>query len=243
MNQSSSGPSPTNTGRHKLRAAGVAIGLTLLAVFLSAIVGTVLAIPLFVVGFDLQSTAVLVSLLLGGQIGFFAARYLYVHRYGLTVRLTRPTQPDLVYAIGGTIVALVFATVAGGVLELLGLTPVSVLDEFVTTDPLVLIWLAFLSIVIVAPAEEYVFRGVIQGRLRNTFTPWGAILIASLLFGSMHFGNWTGSLATVVGWALLISGVGIIMGILYERTQNLVVPIIAHAVYNFCLFTVSYLLL
>jgi uncharacterized protein len=242
VEQSKHAPPPTSTGRKKIRAVAVAIGLTLLALLLSAIVGLIFAIPLFVLGFEFESTAVLITLLLGGQLGFFGAGYLYVRRYGLPVNIARPNRGDLSYAVGGTIGALVFATVAGVVMELLGLTPESALEGFITVDPLVLIWLAFLSIFVVAPAEEYLFRGVIQGRLRNTFTPAGAILAASLLFGSMHFGNWVGSLATIVGWALLIAGVGVIMGILYERTNNLVVPIIAHAAYNFFLFTVGYLL-
>lgn len=233
----------TGRARGRLRAIGVVVGLTLLAVFLSTVVGLLLAVPLFVLGVGFESTPTLVALLLGGQVGFFAAGYLYARRYGLRVRLARPGSTDLAYAAGGTVAALAFATVASVVLDGLGFTPESVLDGFVASDPLVLVWLAVLSIVVVAPAEEYLFRGVVQGRLRGAFGPVGAILGASLLFGSMHFGNWTGSLGTVVGWALLIAGVGVIMGLLYERTNNLTVPIIAHAVYNTFLFTVGYLLL
>jgi uncharacterized protein len=232
-----------DSGGSKIRAISVAVGLTILALVLSAVVGVLFAVPLFAVGFDIESTAALVTLLLGGQVGFFATGYLYVRRYGLTVRIARPGRRDLSYAAGGTIVALIFATVASVVLDSLGFTPESTLEGFVTADPLILIWLALLSIIVVAPAEEYLFRGVIQGRLKNTFQPASAILVASLLFGSMHFGNWVGSLGTVVGWALLITGVGVVMGILYERTNNLAVPIIAHAVYNFFLFAVGYLLL
>lgn len=235
--------STEGSGREKLRAVGIAIGLTILAVLFSAVVGVLFAVPLFVLGFEFESTVVFVTLLLGGQVGFFAAGYLYVRRYDLEVRTAQLNRRDLMYAGGGTVVALVFASVMGVVMEVIGLTPESVLEEFVTADPLILIWLALLSIVVVAPAEEYLFRGVIQGRLRKTFTPVGAILGASLLFGSIHFGNSVGSLGTVVGWALLIAGVGVIMGAIYERTNNLIVPIIAHAVYNFFLFIVGYLLL
>lgn len=227
----------------KIRAVGVAIGLTLLALLLSSVVGALFAVPLFAFGIDFESTTALVALLFGGQLGFFGAGYLYVRRYGLDIRIVLPGRRDLAYAAGGTVAALAFATVAGVVLEGLGFVPESVLEGFVTADPLVLIWFALLSVVVVAPAEEYLFRGVVQGRLRNAFAPGGAILVASLLFGSMHFGNWTGSPGTIIGWALLIAGVGVIMGVLYERTNNLVVPIIAHAVYNVSLFTAGYLLL
>lgn len=50
-----------------------------------------------------------------------------------------------------------------------------------------------------------------------------------------------GSLDAVGGWVLLIVGVGVIMGIIYERTNNLAVPIAAHAAYNVVLFSVGYL--
>ncbi|MEM4782433.1 MAG: type II CAAX endopeptidase family protein [Halalkalicoccus sp.] len=243
MRRTATGPAALDESGGKLRALAVAVGLTLLAVLFSTVVGVLFAVLLFAVGVGFESTTAFVVLLLGGQIGIFGAGYLYVRRYGLGVRIVRPGRKDLAYAVGGIVAALAFATVAGAVLEWLGFTPGSVLEEFVAADPLVLVWLALLSIVVVAPAEEYLFRGVVQGRLRGAFGPAGAILVASLLFGSIHFGNWIGSLGTLVGWALLIAGVGVIMGVLYERTDNLAVPIIAHAVYNVALFAAGYLLL
>lgn len=224
----------------KARALGVSLGLTVAATGLSAVVGVLIAIPLLIVGLDIESTVVIVSLLLGGQIGFFAVGYLYVRRYSLSIPINRPERRDLGYAIGGAIVALVFATGASGVLTWLGLTPGAVLDELITQNPVVALWMAFLSIVVVAPVEEYLFRGVIQGRLRQTFSAPSAIVLASVLFGSLHFGNYVGSVSTVVGWSLLIAGVGVIFGSIYERTNTLIVPIAAHAIYNTVLFTAGY---
>jgi uncharacterized protein len=200
------------------RAAGVGVGLTVLAVIFSTIFGILVAVPLFVIGLTIENTAVLVSLLLGGQVGFFAAGYLYARRYGLTVSLARPERRDLKYAGAGIVAALVFATGAGIVLTGLGFTPDAVLEEIVTQNPMVAIWLIVLSIVVVAPVEEYLFRGIIQTRLRKTFRAPTAIVIASALFGSVHLGNYLGSIGAVVGWTLLITGVGVVMGVLYERT-------------------------
>lgn len=227
----------------KVRALGVSLGLTVAATGFSAIVGLLIAIPLFILGLDIESTVVIVSLLIGGQIGFFAVGYLYVRRYSLSIPIDRPGRRDLGYAIGGAIVALIFATGASGVLTWFGLTPGAVLDEIITQNPIVALWMAFLSIVVVAPIEEYLFRGVIQGRLRRTFSAPSAIVLASVLFGSLHFGNYVGSVSTVVGWSLLIAGVGVIFGSIYERTNTLIVPIIAHAIYNTVLFTVGYIAL
>lgn len=239
-------PTPSLTAEkhtRKARALGVSLGLTIAATGLSAVASILIAIPLFILGLDLESTAVIVSLLIGGQIGFFAVGYLYVRRYSLSIPIDRPARRDLGYAIGGAIVALVFATGASSVLTWLGLTPGAVLEEIVTQNPIVALWMALLSIVVVAPVEEYLFRGVIQGRLRRTFSAPSAIVLASVLFGSLHFGNYVGSVSTVVGWSLLIAGVGVIFGSLYERTNTLIVPIIAHALYNTVLFTVGYVTL
>lgn len=233
----------SETGHRKARALGVSVGITIAATALSAVAGVLIAVPLFVLGLDIESTAVIVSLLIGGQIGFFAVGYLYVRRYSLSIPIERPERRDLGYAVGGAIAALVFATGASGVLTWLGLTPGAVLEEIVTQNPIVALWMALLSIVVVAPVEEYLFRGVIQGRLRRTFSAPSAIVLASVLFGSLHFGNYVGSMSTVVGWSLLIAGVGVIFGSIYERTNTLIVPVVAHAIYNTVLFTVGYVAL
>lgn len=84
--------------------------------------------------------------------------------------------------------------------------------------------------VVAAPAEELLFRGIIQGRLRQTFDAVPGILLAAVCFGLMH-----------VPVAVLSAGMepastfvetlvsGAIFGVAYERTGNLLVPSVAHA--------------
>jgi membrane protease YdiL (CAAX protease family) len=57
----------------------------------------------------------------------------------------------------------------------------------------------------------------------------------------MHLANYSGSLPCVVAGALLIAAVGAVLGAVYERTGNLVVPILAHASYNVVQVMTSYL--
>lgn len=79
---------------------------------------------------------------------------------------------------------------------------------------------------VLAPiAEELVFRGVLLTRLKSRFGTKTAILISSALFGLTHL-----SLAMVRA-ALF----GACMCILYLRTENILVPIVIHMVYNFLL--------
>ena len=73
-------------------------------------------------------------------------------------------------------------------------------------------------------AEEALFRGVVQGGLTG-LTGWlPALLIASVLFGVVH---WLTGL-----YALLAGVVGLYLGGLYLLTGNLLVPIVVHALYD-----------
>ena len=93
------------------------------------------------------------------------------------------------------------------------------------------------SLFVVGPAEELLVRGGIQGLLARAWGPWPGIVGASALFGSLHYiGGGTGALAYVALSFLL----GCLLGSLYERTGNLVVPMIAHGGYNAAIYTIQY---
>lgn len=81
----------------------------------------------------------------------------------------------------------------------------------------------FLATIIVSPiSEELVFRGVLLNRLNKVVPVLFSILISSILFASLHsFGS-------------LISAFvfGLCMAILYFRTQNIFVAILAHFINN-----------
>ena len=73
-------------------------------------------------------------------------------------------------------------------------------------------------------AEEALFRGVVQGGLTDLVGWLPALLIASVLFGVVH---WLTGL-----YALLAGVVGLYLGGLYLLTGNLLVPIVVHALYD-----------
>lgn len=81
----------------------------------------------------------------------------------------------------------------------------------------------FVSTLIVSPiSEELVFRGVLLSQLRHFVPTTFAIIITSLLFGSLH--SFGGIISAVV--------FGICMAILYLKTDNICVPILAHFLNN-----------
>lgn len=83
----------------------------------------------------------------------------------------------------------------------------------------------FLSAVIAAPiVEEVIFRGVVLGSFRKIFSAWASILISAVIFGVYHMNPVAIVYATVMG---------IIAGVVYEKKQNLLFPIMLHMANNF----------
>lgn len=92
-------------------------------------------------------------------------------------------------------------------------------------------WALAAIAVIGAPiVEECIYRGFLQSAiLRLTERPWTAIIVSSGLFAGMHLIG-----PTPVPWysAATIGVLGLCMGIAYERTKELGVPITMHVLFN-----------
>ncbi|MFU8831096.1 MAG: lysostaphin resistance A-like protein [Wenzhouxiangella sp.] len=72
--------------------------------------------------------------------------------------------------------------------------------------------------------EELLFRGVVQGGLAGLVGPWGALVIASLLFGLVH--------AMTRAYFIIATLAGFYLGLLYLWTGNLLIPIVVHFLYD-----------
>ena len=73
--------------------------------------------------------------------------------------------------------------------------------------------------------EEMLFRGVIQEAISARFAPWLGLLSASILFGLAH--------PISKAYGVLAGLMGFYLGLLAIVTDNLLVPIIAHGLYDF----------
>jgi len=94
------------------------------------------------------------------------------------------------------------------------------------------------SILVVGPVEELLFRGVVQGGLRRAFDAAPAILLASLIFGVVHLPAIEGALVERVAYVGVVVLLGCVLGYLYERTGNVVIPGLAHGAYNAAIYAV-----
>jgi uncharacterized protein len=72
--------------------------------------------------------------------------------------------------------------------------------------------------------EEALFRGVIQAALAERLPGWIAVAIAALLFGAAHW--------LTPSYALLAGLIGVYLGVVFLLTENLLVPIAAHGLYD-----------
>jgi len=111
-------------------------------------------------------------------------------------------------------------------------------------NPEVLLLLIPASILLIGPGEELLFRGIVQGRLREVFSPITAVVTASFVFAMLHWfalsgGSPTGNLVA----AGLLIGPAIVLGAAYEYTDNIVVPSLIHGIYNATLFTLLYVII
>lgn len=87
-----------------------------------------------------------------------------------------------------------------------------------------MVQLAILS-VLAGVGEELMFRGVLQPVLIGWMGVVIGVVLASTVFGLLH--------AVTVTYAVLATGVGAYLGWLAIASDNLLVPIIAHSLYDF----------
>jgi membrane protease YdiL (CAAX protease family) len=106
--------------------------------------------------------------------------------------------------------------------------------------PLSFVWL----MIEVGVVEEFFFRVLLQERLAAVLrSPWGGLVVAALLFGLVHAPGFYlrpaatqealgshPSLFMAVGYSIVLTSLaGLFLGVLWMRTKNFAVMVIAHA--------------
>lgn len=110
----------------------------------------------------------------------------------------------------------------------------------ITQLPLALIQNLFIA----ALPEEFIFRATIQTRMSNKYeSKVRGIIITTLLFGVLHAISWgqSGNYSIELIFLLIFRAIvfqaliGLVFGIMWARTHNLILPIIAHMAWN-CIY-------
>jgi uncharacterized protein len=93
-------------------------------------------------------------------------------------------------------------------------------------------WHFIVLVLIIVPGEEIFWRGFVQKRLMSYFNPWTSILLASILYASVHI--YSGQFILVL--AALVAG--IIFGSLYMWRRSIPFVIIAHLTFDLLLLVI-----
>ena len=198
------------------------------------------------VGLDPSPLALLVISLVSIQgVAFGGVALLYLRFRGrpvTSVGVRLPSVRELLIVVAGYAMAFIAAITGAIVIGITG-APAgeNQVAEFASTDPSVLLWLIPASFLLIGPGEELLFRGIVQGRLRETFDRVPGVVLASALFAAVHFAALTGGAGGRLVTIAVLFFPALVFGAVYELTDNLVVPALVHGAYNATLFAFAYL--
>ena len=91
--------------------------------------------------------------------------------------------------------------------------------------------LGLITILLAPIAEEVLFRGILYSWIKSAGFPRSALWSTTFLFAAIHW-----NLATFIPLAAL----ALMLALLYERMDNLLAPIAAHALFNAANFAMLY---
>lgn len=98
---------------------------------------------------------------------------------------------------------------------------------------------------IMSPFQEFFFRGWLQPRFQGVMRKWTGLFVTSLCFTLWHFcppleGTATSTLpiTSVIG-ILSTFGFGMLFGYIFQRTDNIVAPWLAHALAGIALVLIG----
>jgi len=177
-------------------------------------------------------------------IAFPATAWLYIRysdRSWSFIPASLPSLRDLKYVVASYIG--VFAVIYA-IAILLTVTSTETASNTAATTalqhPEIIPYLIVLQLLLIGPGEELLFRGVIQGSLREHFGAAAAILLASLTFAPLHITALVGGLQAVAVSIAILFVPSIFFGYVYEKTENIVAPALAHGLYNATLFVLMW---
>lgn len=190
---------------------------------------------------------IVITLVLTQGVGFGGVALVYLSIRGLGRRFVPahvPSIRDLAWVGVGYVLALGGAFLGLGVVVITGAPAAqNQLGEVAVDHPELLLFLVPFSFLLIGPGEELLFRGIVQGTLREAYGPAAGVTLASAIFAAVHYlalSGGAGARLTTVGVLFLPS---LVFGAAYERTRNLVVPALIHGAYNATLFLMVFVAL
>lgn len=148
--------------------------------------------------------------------------------------LSVPTPWDVAWGTVGLVALVAVLFGLGFLMDLLGIEQaVHGTVERAMEHPRILLVSIPGSLLFVGVGEELLYRNVIQKSLYEVYPRPVAIVVATVIFALAHFGAYLqgtplGRVASLVSVFLL----ALVLGVVYERTENLVVVAAVHGTFN-----------
>jgi membrane protease YdiL (CAAX protease family) len=191
-----------------------------------------LAIPFALAGADLDSGGFIILGTIVQDAVMIGAAYFLTADLGSPTPRTFGLRPFRSSALGWVFAAFVAYLILTTIYTVLVDPPSEQLPsglENADQDLLLAVATGMLLVVVAPFAEELFFRGFLYQAFRNSFGVLPGALLSALIFGAIHF-----ELFKLVQLAIL----GVILALLFEKTQSLWPPIMLHAVNNALAFAV-----
>ncbi|RXK47401.1 CPBP family intramembrane glutamic endopeptidase [Halorientalis pallida] len=225
-------------GRVKGFTVALAIGG---GAFIGLFVGQLFALPLYPPDTALEYSVVTTIGYLG-SVGFVVL-YLRGRRLSFDyVDVSVPSARDLLVAAGGLFCLLLLLGTVTTLIQQLGLpSSESRIQQQAMENPTLALSLVALSILVIAPVEELAYRNVVQKYLYEWFTERSAVVLGAAVFAAVHFSQYQNAnpLATLTTLTVIFF-LSLLLGYVYYRTENLVVPILVHGAFNALQFLAVY---
>lgn len=240
--------SDDSDGRSLLGITAVSIGLVIGAFVIGTVSAIVVLVALQGVGVPVFEDIVLLSVISTvtlqgvGMLGI-SAWYMSRRGYGLDfIRLRMPTLREVGWVVGGIVGAFAASIGVQSALAAFGYEGSEhEVVEMATANPEILLVMIPLSFLLIGPGEELLFRGLIQTKFVNRSGVLPGLVFASVLFAVVHIPAYGGfdSMPTIIG----LFFISLVLGGLYEYTENLFVPIVIHGAFNAIQFGALYFVL
>ncbi|WP_418285723.1 lysostaphin resistance A-like protein [Halorubrum sp. DTA46] len=237
-----------------LRAIGAAFGLGVLGILgllaISTVVGGAIFIvarltgqqPSLAVSFVVPFAVSQIVAFLGVGLGYLRWRGLSRSEMIDYLGVRRPSALEFVIAVIGPVLVLITALTVGSIVLLFGTEPAQNQGAAMTLEnPTIIPIMIVAMLLVVGPCEEFLFRGVIQSRARETFSAVPAIFLAAAVFAPAHIVSLTGGLSAMLATISILFVPSLLFGAVYEYTENLVVVAVMHGLYNSLLLTIGYI--
>ncbi|MFD1647267.1 CPBP family intramembrane glutamic endopeptidase [Haloarchaeobius litoreus] len=156
-----------------------------------------------------------------------------------------PSLRDVAWTIGGFVILILGFLAVISLFDLLGLSPAehSSTDSIISATPEVILLVLVAQLLVVGPGEELLYRNVIQKSLYDVVTRPVAVVLASVIFSLVHIPAYSAGGASLGGVATTLAAIfvlSLVLGGVYARTENVVVPAVIHGSYNVLSFYSTY---